>query len=181
MNSCCGCEEVTSGDMKRKVTLRFKREGLLYEIATMGFVEGDLQSEEEKAHDAHQTQDIVEDGNVDRVTRMLDLAYTTCKERLYPYSKEDETGDIVMDDDFMETDTYDIVLTVPETFTKMHAEHLRNLIHEYLIGAAIGDWLSVTKPKAAENWLAKAEASIEEAKETMFVAGKTMERPMSVF
>lgn len=163
-------------EAKRRVTLRFKRKELLHDIANIGYVEGDLQSEEEKQHDSHQTQDIVEDGNVERVTRRLDLAYTTCVECLRPYTNVDLTEDIEIDDTYSETEMYEIVLEVESSFTRLHAEHLKNLIHEYLICEALGDWLSVTKVKASENWYLKAEKAMEEAQATLYTSGRCIER-----
>ena len=69
MNCCC--------EDKKNVKLVFRREQLLYDIGNYAFVEGDLLGDDAE-HIAHQVKDIVEDGNVDRVTRVLNLAHTEC-------------------------------------------------------------------------------------------------------
>ena len=63
--------------MNKTVTLTFKRDELLYDIKNMGFVEGDTKKVESE-HERHQVMDVGEDGNVDRVTRVLDLTFSEC-------------------------------------------------------------------------------------------------------
>ena len=54
----------------KAVTLVFKREELLYDAENYSFVEGDIMQAEDE-HARHQVFDIGQDGNVDRVTRIL--------------------------------------------------------------------------------------------------------------
>ena len=51
------------------------------------FVEGDIMQAEDE-HARHQVFDIGQDGNVDRVTRILNLVHSECVEMLFPYTKE---------------------------------------------------------------------------------------------
>ena len=81
----------------KTVKMTFKREELLYDIRNNAYVEGDVM-EVKTEHDCHQVQDICEDGNIDRVTRMLDLAHAECEEALFPYTKEDVEQETEMDD-----------------------------------------------------------------------------------
>ena len=70
-----------------KVTLTFKRDELLYDINNIAYVEGDVMPADNE-HDRHQVMDVGQDGNIDRVTRVLDVAFAECEELLYPYSKK---------------------------------------------------------------------------------------------
>ncbi len=151
-NTVCanGCGSSNSG--KLSLTMVFKRESLLYDIAHLGYVEGEVQ---EASHATHQTQDIIEDGNGDRITRVLDLVYAECQEMLMPYSKQELSEDITLTDEFKEADEYTITLSVPKTFSRTTAVLLKSLIHEYMVARALYEWLSITKPKAAEVWLEK--------------------------
>lgn len=85
----------------KTVKLTFKREELLYDIRNNAYVEGDVMQANTE-HDRHQVQDICEDGNIDRVTRVLDLAHAECAEALFPYTKENVEQETEMDD----TQTY---------------------------------------------------------------------------
>lgn len=142
------------------ITLHFKREQLLYDIKNIAFVEGDVMSSE-NAHAKHQLQDIGEDGNIDRVTRLLDLAFAYCVEVCYPYSKvpvtnEDTNFDMVTDDTLVETYEYIMELRVPDAFSQTTVTLLERLIHELMVYRVLADWLAIVKPDAAEKWAVKA-------------------------
>lgn len=174
----CGCKDSD----KRTATLTFKREQLLYDIKNLGFVEGDIMTDDRQ--DAkHQTQDIGESGNVDRVTRLLNLGMSEVVETLYAYTKHElpEDEDITLDDTLEEPDMYTVKLKVPSSFSATTLRLLRDLIHEYLVCRVIGDWLSITKPEVATNWLAKADAALERAKNSLGKRTGKVRRPLKPF
>lgn len=159
---------------KRTKTIKmvFKREELLYDIKNNAYVIGDVMPKD-NPHSSHQVQDICEDGNIDRVTRVLDIAHAECTEALYPFSKEDVEQETEMDD----TPTYPsppaestggntdytISLLVPDDYSKTTVNLLVRYIHEYMVYRVLYDWLDITYPAAAGAWRAKA----DEAKEGM--------------
>ena len=110
----CGKAQGTVARTKT-VKMTFKREELLYDIRNNAYVEGDVMQVKTE-HDRHQVQDIGEDGNIDRVTRVLDLAHAECEEALFPYTKENVEQETEMDD----TPTY--VEPVEETSTEEPTE-----------------------------------------------------------
>ena len=150
----------------KTVTLLFYREQLLYDIKNLAFVEGDVLSDEAQ-HSKHQVQDIGEDGNIDRVTRMLDLAIAHCVEVLYPVSKIDVVDGTVLNDNLTETATYTVTLLVPDDFSQTTVNYLEQLIHNLLVYYVLADWMSianVANPKSAANWTAKAQDVEDEIK-----------------
>lgn len=154
----------TSDDDKRSVTLVFSRDALLYDISNIAYAIADSNASDD-AHGLHLIQDIVEDGNVDRVTRTLDLVHAACVEALYPYTKAECDDGMQLDDALAETPIYTIAMRVPKKFSATSAKYLEQLIHEYLVCAALADWLSITRADLAETWYSKANAAIERAKE----------------
>lgn len=173
----CGCNEAN----KIEATLVFKRSQLLYDIKNLGYVEGDLMADNQQ--DAkHQTQDIGEWGNVDRVTRVMNLAMSEAVEALYPYTKHDiPDGAEPLADTFEEPEEYTIQLTLPGDFSATTFRLLRDLIHEWLVCRVMGDWLSITKPDAAANWLAKAEDILAKVKKAIASRKGKVRRPMKPF
>lgn len=117
MMHCCRQAANATGTVARTKTVKltFKREELLYDIRNNAYVEGDVMQVKTE-HDRHQVQDIGEDGNIDRVTRVLDLAHAECEEALFPYTKENVEQETEMDD----TPTY--VDPVEETPTEEPTE-----------------------------------------------------------
>lgn len=175
---CCWAENDSKS--KRKVILLFDRESLLYDIANIAYVEGDVMQADDP-HDKHQVIDITQDGNVDRVTRLLDLAHATCVDYLYPYTKIDVEDGTELDDLFAEADTYRIEMSVPKAFSATTAKLLEQLIHEYMVAYVLCDWLSVTYPAASEKWAAKAQGLLEEVKRKVNSRTGVLTRPLRPF
>ena len=132
-----------------------KREELLYDIRNYLFVEGDIM-EDGQQHQRHVVQDVGEAGNVDRVTRVLDLAHAEAVEMLYPFSKQ-EIRDRVLDDRLRERKVYGIILNVPREFSQTTLNALEKLVHEYMVCRAVADWLSISNTQKAAVWKEKTE------------------------
>lgn len=135
--------------------LGFKRDQLLYDIKNYAFIEGSVMDTESN-HNRHMVQDVGEEGNVDRVTRVLNLTVAKCRELLYPYTKN-ELHRTELNDVLREPKVYGIVLSVPSDFSQTTLYLLENLIHEYLVCKAVADWLTITNPAKAQTWENKAE------------------------
>lgn len=144
----------------KKVTLTFYREALIYDCHNIAWVEGDTRKTDDD-HDRHQVQDIAEDGNIDRVTRVLDLAIAECVEACYPYSKNPVEEVTVMDDTLRETEAYVVTLWVPDDFSQTTVTLVERMIHELLVCRVLADWFGITYPDKAALWAAKAEAAKE--------------------
>lgn len=80
------CGEKEKGE--RRFLLLFKLKELLYDIGNMAWVEGHI-LESENLELRHTVQDIVQDGNRDRVARILDKAHCIVTEALYPYTSRE--------------------------------------------------------------------------------------------
>jgi hypothetical protein len=139
----------------KTVTLTFKRDEILYDCKNYAYVEGDTMKTQDE-HDRHQVMDIGEDGNIDRVTRVLDLAFAECVELCYPYSKEEVEDTTAADDTLEERDAMVLRMVVPDDFSQTTVELLRRLIHELLVYKVMADWTSHTKPESEEKWAKKA-------------------------
>lgn len=136
----------------KAVTLTFKRKELIYDAENYSFVEGDIMKTDDE-HARHQVLDIAAKGNIDRVTRMLNLAHAECVEMLFPYSKKEIPEWLEATDNVMAVpEEYYIVLNLPEGFSMTTVELLTHLIHEYLVCRVVADWMSITNPDCKENW-----------------------------
>lgn len=163
IQNCCqgygteqGPTEEERNKNKKHVTLIFKRSELLYDIGNYGFVVSDIMPEETE-HARHQIADITQDGNIDRVTRVLNLAFSECVEALYPFSKSDVVCGTQLDDVLTEPNEYVMELSVPSDFSETTLKLLENYIHEYLVCRVLSDWLGITYPQSAAVWEAKAQ------------------------
>ena len=130
---------------KTLVTLLFKREELLYDIENYSYVEGDVMQTNAE-HERHQVTDVGQDGNIDRVTRVLYLAHAECVNMLYPYTKQPVDIKEGRDNTLTEMQEYEIRMVVPGEMSKTTITLLERLIHEYMVYRVLSDWMSITKP-----------------------------------
>ncbi|MBP5545712.1 MAG: hypothetical protein J6X59_00310 [Bacteroidales bacterium] len=159
IGGCCCKDNV----ILREVRLRFIREQLLYDIKNYAYVEHDIMPETNGLpgainHARHQTADIGEEGNVDRVSRVLTLVMSEVVDMLYPYTKEAPVEEEV-DDVLQVPISYEMLMRVPDTMSRTTIHYLCNLIHEYMVCRVLADWLLITNPQAASAWQLRAEAA----------------------
>lgn len=150
----CTCKH--EGD-KVKVTLEFDIREILYDIANMAWVEGDLMDGVDYNHVRHLVQDVTEDGNRDRVMRIVDLAHAEANEMLYPWSRQELRGSVYLDNEPEKEDTLDMYLTVPARTSQGTINLILKLVHEWIVCRVLQDWLSITYPESAATWTAKIE------------------------
>ena len=151
-------------DYSKQAVLAFNRSQLLYDIKNIAYVEADVMPAKEE-HQRHQVFDIAEDGNVDRVTRVMDLAVAKCKEILFPLTKTVVDEVESRDDKLKETQVYYIYLSLPQSFSKTTLDYLSKLIHEFIVYTVLVDWLSITditNESAYQKWANKLSDVITE-------------------
>lgn len=157
----CSDPDVADNKATRSVTLEFNREQLLYDIKNYAYIEGHVWGED-KQHAQHTLIEIAEEGNVDRVNRILGVVHAAAVEMLYPYTMEDAIEGEVINDRMWIPDDYNIQMKVPTSMSRTTLHLLSKLIHEFMVARVIYDWLSITHPEAARNWLDKALEAQEE-------------------
>ena len=172
--SCCAAASSSGSDVTRVVRLKFLRDQLLYDIKNNAYIEGDVMGEE-KQHAQHVLVEIGEEGNVDRVSRILAVVHTAVIEMLYPYTKAEPIEEEI-DNCLHAPEEYVVELNVPTTMSRTTLHHLSKLIHEFMVYCVLADWLSITNPQAAANWSAKAEAVEKEIEEVKNLRRKAFTR-----
>lgn len=177
-----GCYNIDAKDNggTKKVTLTFKREELLYDIKNYAYIEGHVWGEENQ-HAQHTLVEIGEEGNVDRVNRILGVVHAAAVEMLYPYTKQDPEEEEEIDDRMWTPTDYKIVMKVPVTMSRTTLHLLNKLIHEFMVARVIYDWLSITHPEAARNWLNKALEAQEEINSVKNSRTGVLRRPSHPF
>lgn len=166
---------------RKEAVLTFSREQLIYDIGNYAYVQAELMERDEGLRRKF-VGDIVQTGNVDRVTRVLDMAYTECVEMLYPYSKE-ETGDDkpTLDDSLPERDAYEIKLSLPVMFSLTTLHMLEHLLHEYLVCRVLADWMSITNPESEATWERKYTTLREKIRTSLVSRSGKMRRRLKPF
>ncbi len=164
----------------KTVTLTFLREQILYDCKNYSFIEGDTMHTQDE-HDRHQVFDIGEDGNIDRFTRILDLAFAECVESCYPYTKENVDDTAELDDTLEERSELVMTLLLPDDFSKTTVELLRRLVHELLVSRVMADWMSMTKPESYASWQTKIDDLKEKISTSLNSRTGRVRRPLAPF
>lgn len=153
-------------DGKQTAVLIFRRDQLQYDIDNLAYIEGSVLPKETEAHNRHMVQDVGQEGNIDRVTRVLDLQIAKIKEALYPYTKHDVHKE-ELKNLLRQPKVYGIVLSLPTGFSQTTLSLLERLIHEYLVCKVLEDWMGITNPGKAEMWGVKAEKAVSELRTSL--------------
>lgn len=147
---------------KKRAHLYFCLDELLHDVRNVAYIEGESRDiAGSNGLDTHQIKDIAEDGNIDRVKRILDLGVSECEEVLYPYTKSplSEFGVEYRDNRPLDEDSegWVICMVVPLTMSRTTLCYLEKLIHEYLVALVLYDWLSLTGRESIAIWRDKRE------------------------
>lgn len=161
-------------------TLVLDRAEILDDVAQYTYIEGDIKATDDE-HDRHQVMDAVQEGNIDRVQRVLNLAYQECLHMLYPYAKQPLKAGMSCTDTLMAAETYVIQLELPISYDATTLSYLEALVHEYLTNRIVADWLSITSPQSAQNWLAKLEEVKKKISSALSSRARHTRRPMQPF
>ena len=164
----------------KQATLRFERQELLDDIKNYAYIEGDTMKRDEP-HDKHQVFDICEEGNIDRVTRVLDLTFAQCVELCFPYAKREVKEKTSRDDELEYEDEYVMKLSLPDSFSETTVDLLEKLIHEYMVYRVMEDWMGFTKPESMELWMMKADKLEVEIKRALKSRCKAFVRKIHPF
>ncbi len=169
-----------SQNYRKEATLRFEREALLYDIKNYCFIEGDTMERKDE-HAKHQVYDVGESGNIDRVTRVLDLAFVQCVDLCFPYTKKELCHHVSRDNELEEEDEYVMQLRLPDGFSETSVTYLSKLIHELMVYKVMTDWMSITKPESKKNWQEKAEDAEQQVLSMLNARVGRVHRPLRPF
>lgn len=177
MSDYCTCKSDTCD--RTTVQLKFLHSELLYDIKNYAYVEADIMGEDNQ-HAQHVTADIGEDGNIDRVDRILSVVHAAVIEMLYPYTKQIPIEETI-DDKLVSPEEYIVELSIPTTMSRTTIQLLSRLIHEFMVYRVLADWLSMTNPQAALNWAGKAEECKDAIKGNLNSRRERVRRPLTPF
>ena len=142
-----------------KIILR--KEKWLHDVANLAYVAADISGGED-AHAVHQTFDICEAGNGDRVARVAGLAFAAVQEALGRLARVPRPPRTLRD---LSAVARDYVIELDDCRLR-HAPAalpvlVKELAHEYIVCMVLADWLSLTLPALAPPWREKARLCLE--------------------
>lgn len=166
--------------MPSNVRFTLKRKALIYDIENYAYVEADTMQADDDRQRKH-IFDIAQEGNIDRVNRIMQLAYSELVNMLFPYTNTPVPSDGMEIGNTIETpEEYVISMTVPATFSSTTATLLGKLLHEYIVYRVLTDWFAITNPNAQVGWAIKLEDVKSRIRECINFRCKKVRRRISV-
>ena len=156
----------------RVLILELKRKELAYDIQNLGYIIRDSMKRE-SPEEGRNISDIMEDGNADRIQRILDLAYAEVMRVLSPYVDHRVEADAYGNDILNEPTSYYVFVTLKHTMPGTTENLLRVYVHEFMVAFTMADWLAVVAPEQAAVWAGKAQG-LEESIRGCMSARKTI-------
>ena len=141
--------------------LGFSAENLLYDIQNNAYIAGSLLEGPENAHKRTLIQDLCNEGNIDRVSRVLDKSMAKVKEELYPFTKG-KIDHAILQNRLVHKPAYGIVLHLPSDFSQTTLNLLEKEIHEFMVCSVLSDWLNHIAPENGVIWATKSDSAWEE-------------------
>ena len=127
--------------------IRLSKQRMIYDIANNAFVVGET-IEDAGPHIRHLVQDVVEGQNIDRVCRVMSLAFCRVKDLLRQWVVDVE-------------EEYVLRIVVPYGLPRCTIDYWAILAYEYVTASAIADWLGITAKDKAPEWQRKADEAAE--------------------
>lgn len=136
----------------------------------------------------HNLYDVGEDGNREKLARMLDSAVEDCKERLFHYTRrlgrcafasdewEEVTGSPENDDE-----AYYLCLNTADNVSATSIRTMAVYAHDYVVYNVLKEWAVLVYPDVAERMAALAAKSDEKLKEASLKVVLTPKIRLSTF
>lgn len=137
--------------MKRDLIFLF--DNLRYDIDNVAYI---VAQRTDNTELRQKITDVTQDNNLDRVKRMLDLAYAEVNDLCYPYTKVLPGAPAGRDfNDISDKLRYVVHLDMPATTAKSTLELVRERINEYFTWKVMEDWLKLNAPDLARDYTDK--------------------------
>lgn len=166
--------------VRKQIDIVLYRNSLLYDISNVAFIVGDCNPDID-VKGRSSIMDICTDGNVDRVTRMMNMGINELINRVYCFTKDRVLENCTLNDLFIEPDKYELRMSVPEDFSKTTASVLTDYMHEFIVDFVIADWLSITKKDDMQIWKDKSDICIEKIRSVINDRVGAIKRKLSPF
>ena len=137
-----------------KVMIELQKKELVFDIKNTAAVYADsISSSVADSHSIHNIYDVGEDGNRDKLARILDSAVEDCNEMLFRYTKMKMLGGGFDSNELISGDTnITINLSLPSNYPLALKDALTSSIHDYIINTALMDWFIITNPNESKTY-----------------------------
>lgn len=165
--------------MDRYITIKLIRSELIYDINLSAYAVGETIRGED--NDRSLVMDICDDGKADKTTQTLNKAWGELLNDMTGYTKIETDEDMDVDNTFVSPEEYTARLCVPDSFSKLNVEAVKNAMHAYLVNEALAGWFAVTKKDEVAYYENKALMELAKVKRFLNVRVKPVRIKMYPF
>lgn len=149
-----------------KVMIELLKKELVYDIKNTAYTYADsISSSVADPPLIHNIYDVGEDGNRDKLARILDSAIEDCREMLFRYTKMEMLGGGFDSNEWEECigsptndeDAYYLAMRMPSGFSKTSVHTMTVYLHDYIVNQCLYEWLMIVYPDGADRFWALAE------------------------
>lgn len=157
-----------------KVMIEMIKDELVFDIKNTAYSFADSQrTPDVDEHTLHQVFDVAEDGNRDKLARILDSAVEDCRELLYRFTKVEMLGGGFDSNEWEECvgapcnheHAYYLAMRMPQGFSKTSVHTMTVYIHDYIVNQALYEWLMIVYPSGADRFWALKEEKKQKIKD----------------
>lgn len=169
--------------------VELRRDELAYDVRNTLYVYA--KGQEAKGVDATKlalVHDVGEDGNKDKVARLLDMAVEDCREELYALTRREGREAYVSDSweevagaDENGEDGYLLPLTLPAGMSAQSIRSLAVYAHDYVVNTVAKQWLLMVYDAGAAQFAALAEEALRRMRRAAGKVARPRRIKMSVF
>jgi len=157
-----------------KAMVELQKEELVFDIKNTAYIFADSyigsDISEKQLKNAF---DIGEEGNRDKLARILDSAVEDCREMLFRFTKMEMMGGGFESDEWEECigsptndeDAYYLAMVIPDGFARTSLHAIAVYLHDYIVNECMYEWMMLILPEAADRFWAIAEEKKKKLKE----------------
>lgn len=157
-----------------KVMIELLKKELVYDVKNTAYTYADsISSSVADPHLIHNIYDVGEDGNRDKLARILDSAIEDCREMLFRYTKMEMLGGGFDSNEWEECigsptneeESYYLAMRMPNGFSQTSVHTMMVYIHDYIVNQCLYEWLMIVYPDGADRFWALVEDKKQKIKD----------------
>lgn len=157
----------------RKIVIDLLKGEIVYDVRNTAYIYADTINVDDP-HRKHNIYDIGEEGNRDKLARIMDVAVEDCREMLYRFTKtclerigyDSNEWEECVGSPENDEEGYSLTLLVPSNFSDTSVHTIGVYVHNYVVNRIMYQWLMLVYPEGAESFAvlaAELESKIRDA------------------
>lgn len=157
-----------------KAMVELQKEELVFDIKNTAYIFADSYvNPDVDIRQLKNAFDIGEEGNRDKLARILDSTVEDCREMLFRFAKHEMVGGAFESNEWEECigsptndeEAYYLAMLIPNGFSHTSLHSMAVYIHDYIVNEALYEWMMLILPEAADRFWALAEDKKQKIKD----------------